>query len=73
MESQFVVPGYSGRAIRVGSGSVIRIIDVEGTQICDMFALSAEEICQRLDRAVAALGRCPDRGVREGRGARVGA
>ena len=36
-----VVPGYEGRAVRVGAGEVIRVTDIEGTQIGDMFALSA--------------------------------
>ena len=33
------IPGYSGRGLAVDAGLTIRIVDVEGAQICDLFAL----------------------------------
>ena len=36
------VPGYEGRAVRLGQGSVFRVVDVEGCQIADMFILSGD-------------------------------
>ena len=33
------VPGYEGRGLPVAAGSTIRVTDVEGTQVGDMFAL----------------------------------
>lgn len=37
------VPGYHGRAVRVPAGARIRVTDLEGSQIGDMFAISAED------------------------------
>lgn len=34
------VPGYHGKALRVPAGARIRVTDIEGTQIGDMFAIS---------------------------------
>ena len=36
------IPGYEGRAVRIGQGDIFRVIDVEGCQIADMFILSAD-------------------------------
>ena len=36
------IPGYEGRAVRIGQGGIFRVIDVEGCQIADMFILSAD-------------------------------
>ena len=50
------VPGYSGRGISVAAGSRIRVTDVEGAQICDLFALvqadPTEFLCTARTRAV---------------------
>ena len=43
------VPGYSGRAFRVASGSTIAITDVEGSQIGDVFAFNADDPEEYLD------------------------
>lgn len=37
-----VVPGYDGRAVAVDAGQLIRITDVEGQQVGDLFALPRE-------------------------------
>jgi uncharacterized protein YcgI (DUF1989 family) len=34
------VPGYSGRSLRVGEKSIIRITDLEGCQVGDLFAVA---------------------------------
>ena len=45
------VLGYSGRAVRVPRGATIMITDVEGAQIGDVFALSADDLGEYLDAA----------------------
>jgi uncharacterized protein YcgI (DUF1989 family) len=40
--SHFVIPPQSGRAFRVKRGDRIRIIDVKGQQVADLFAFSTE-------------------------------
>lgn len=51
-----LVPGYEGRAVPVPSGSTIRITDVEGCQVGDLFALvqedPSEHLCPARTRAV---------------------
>lgn len=37
------VPGYQGKAVRVFAGSRIRVTDLEGAQIGDMFAISQQD------------------------------
>jgi len=50
------IPGYSGHGASVGAGSKIRIIDLEGSQICDLFALvrddPSEFLCTARTRAL---------------------
>lgn len=46
------VPGYSGRAVSVKRGDLIRVTDVEGKQIGDLFALSAADHFEYLSAAV---------------------
>ena len=50
------VPGYSGRGISAAAGSKIRVTDVEGAQICDLFALvrtdPMEFLCTARTRAL---------------------
>ncbi len=45
------VPGYHGRAVRVSGGSTIRVTDVEGSQIGDMFAISEDDRFEYLSPA----------------------
>jgi uncharacterized protein YcgI (DUF1989 family) len=45
------VPGYHGRAVRVAAGARIRVTDVEGAQIGDMFAISASDRFEYLSPA----------------------
>lgn len=44
-----VVPGYDGRAVAVDAGQLIRITDVEGKQVGDLFALEREDASMYLD------------------------
>lgn len=37
------IPGYEGRAIRIGRNISFRVIDMEGCQIADMFVISADD------------------------------
>ena len=37
------VPGYSGKAVKVKSGNGIRLTDLCGSQIGDIFAISLED------------------------------
>lgn len=50
-----VVPGYAGRALRVAAGSTIRVVDVEGCQIGDLFALCADKPAEILSPAITRL------------------
>ena len=50
-----LVPGYQGRAARVATGSILRIIDVEGCQIGDLFVHTAADLDERLSPAVTRL------------------
>lgn len=36
---QVVVPAQSGRAVSVGCGDLVRVVDVEGHQVGDMWAV----------------------------------
>jgi hypothetical protein len=49
------VPGYSGRFVRVSLGNYIRITDVEGGQIGDLYAISAEDHTEFTSPAVTRL------------------
>jgi len=42
------VPGYAGRGIAVDAGTTIRVTDLEGAQIGDVFALSREDVSEFL-------------------------
>jgi uncharacterized protein YcgI (DUF1989 family) len=42
------VPGYSGRGVSVDAGSVIRITDVRGAQIADLFAVARDDLSEYL-------------------------
>ncbi|MEM8769169.1 MAG: urea carboxylase-associated family protein [Pseudomonadota bacterium] len=50
------VPGYAGRGIPVDAGATIRLQDVEGQQVADLFALSrddpSEYLCTARTRAL---------------------
>lgn len=50
------IPGYCGRGLAVRAGSTIRLIDVEGQQIADLFALvrsdPSEFLCTARTRAL---------------------
>jgi len=50
------VPGYSGRAVPVDAGSIVRVTDVCGSQVADLFAIargtSGEYLCTARTRAV---------------------
>jgi uncharacterized protein YcgI (DUF1989 family) len=54
--ADILVPGYEGRGILVSSGSTIRVTDVEGCQVGDLFALVREDphehMCPARTRAV---------------------
>jgi uncharacterized protein YcgI (DUF1989 family) len=43
------VPGYSGRGLPVKKGSLIRITDVEGCQVGDLFAIAQDDLDEYLD------------------------
>ena len=50
------VPGYASRGLPVNAGSTIRLTDVEGCQVADLFALvvenPAEYLCTARTRAL---------------------
>ena len=50
------IPGYAGGGLRVEAGSTIRVIDEEGMQVADFFALTAadtsEYLCTARTRAL---------------------
>ncbi len=50
-ETTIEVPGYEGRALHVANGAVIRVTDLRGTQIGDVFALSSDDPAEYLSPA----------------------
>ena len=52
LEATVEVPGYSGRAVFVKRGRLIRVTDVLGSQIGDLFALSTEDHFEFLSTSV---------------------
>jgi uncharacterized protein YcgI (DUF1989 family) len=44
-----LVPGYEGRGLAVAEGAKVRITDVEGCQVGDLFAISQEDIEEYMD------------------------
>ena len=49
------VPGYQGRAVRAKRGDRVRITDVEGCQIGDLFLINADEPMEVLSPALTRL------------------
>jgi uncharacterized protein YcgI (DUF1989 family) len=41
-----LVPAREARAVRVAAGDRFRIVDVEGQQVCDLFAFAAEDVSE---------------------------
>ena len=56
MKEKILVPGYEGRGLAVPQGATVRITDVEGCQVGDLFAISqedtAEYLCSARSRSV---------------------
>ena len=46
--ASIVVEAQTGRAVRVDEGSLISVVDIEGTQVGDMFAFSVDDPSERL-------------------------
>ena len=42
----YTVPARQGRAVRLGAGQVIRIINTHGTQVCDTWAFKADDLSE---------------------------
>lgn len=53
--ASIVVPGYEGRAARVPAGCLLRVTDLEGCQIGDLFVLADADPVERLSPAVTRL------------------
>jgi uncharacterized protein YcgI (DUF1989 family) len=49
------VPGYSGKAVAVAAGQYIRVTDIVGNQIGDLFAISAQDHNEVLSPSVTRL------------------
>lgn len=49
------VPGYSGRAVEVAAGERVRVTDLEGAQIGDLFAIGAADHHEYLNAAETRL------------------
>ncbi|HEY9438131.1 MAG TPA: urea carboxylase-associated family protein [Streptomyces sp.] len=45
---KIIVPAREGRAVRVTAGRGVRVIDVEGGQVGDLFAFAAEDVREHL-------------------------
>ena len=39
-----IVPAREGRAVRLGAGGRVRVVDLEGAQVADVFAFSAADV-----------------------------
>ncbi len=50
------IPAYSGGAIEVHNGELIRITDIDGCQIADMFSVSASDMTEWLSAAHTRAG-----------------
>ncbi len=50
-----VVPGYEGRALRVSAGNLLRVVDLEGCQIGDLFVMCAADPAECFSPAVTRL------------------
>lgn len=50
MESvaRVIVPAGEGRAVRVAAGQRVRVVDVEGAQVGDVFAFAADDVSEHL-------------------------
>ncbi|MFD1931035.1 MULTISPECIES: DUF1989 domain-containing protein [Nonomuraea] len=48
MHSRFIVPASEGRAVKVGAGQRVRIVDLEGGQVGDVFAFAADDVTEHL-------------------------
>src|SRR5690349_2790380 len=46
-----VVPAGEGRAVRVAAGRRVRVVDLEGGQVGDLFAFAADDPRERLSAA----------------------
>jgi uncharacterized protein len=46
-----IVEAQTGKALRVGAGALVSVIDIEGTQVGDMFAVSIEDPSEHLSPA----------------------
>lgn len=43
-----IVPTTEGRAVKVGAGQCVRVTDLEGGQVGDMFAFAADDVGEHL-------------------------
>ena len=48
LQEKVLVPGYEGRGLAVPQGATVRITDVEGCQVGDLFAISQEDTAEFL-------------------------
>jgi len=55
MRNNVVVPGYEGRYVKVTQGQLIRVTDLEGTQIGDMFCHLSHDPGEFLSTSVTRL------------------
>ena len=46
MGERIHVPAREGRAVTVGAGQAFRVIDVEGTQVADLFAFRSDDVSE---------------------------
>ncbi len=52
MKVEYLVPARSGKAFRVKAGAIIEIIDIEGKQVVDFWALNAHDFRESLSPGV---------------------
>lgn len=48
MRNEILIKGAHGGRIEIGQGQVLEIVNVEGSQICDFFAFSTEDLMETL-------------------------
>ncbi|MET9337778.1 urea carboxylase-associated family protein [Nonomuraea sp. NPDC003804] len=48
MQSRVIVPAGQGRAVKVAAGQRVRVVDVDGGQVGDLFAFAADDVTEHL-------------------------
>ncbi|MFI6513779.1 DUF1989 domain-containing protein [Streptosporangium sp. NPDC050855] len=48
MQPRLIVPAGQGRAVKIGAGQRVRVVDLDGGQVGDVFAFAADDVSEHL-------------------------